>query len=169
MVRHLKPGQNFGDDPSHFPRDFGFSGSAARTPPAPIALNPPALRPGHKTQTFAKGGAVSADKAQDKRIVTKAINQHDAQLHGGKKTNLKLKSGGKVMKACKGGPVKMAQGGLVEPVNRAPAPPRTTHTVPGNMPGDVLPYGVQPSDEPTRAGSTQGITQLRTGGRVRVR
>lgn len=34
------------------------------------------------------------DMAQDKAMIKKAINQHDKQLHGGKKTTLKLKSGG---------------------------------------------------------------------------
>ena len=35
------------------------------------------------------------DLAQDKKIVKKAIGQHDAQMHGGKKTTLKLRAGGK--------------------------------------------------------------------------
>jgi len=35
------------------------------------------------------------DMSQDKKMVKKAVKMHDAQLHGGKKTNLtKLKSGG---------------------------------------------------------------------------
>jgi len=34
------------------------------------------------------------DMAQDKAMIKKAINQHDKQLHGGKKTTLKLKNGG---------------------------------------------------------------------------
>ena len=36
-----------------------------------------------------------ADVAADKKLIKKAINQHDAQLHGGKKTTLKLRAGGK--------------------------------------------------------------------------
>ena len=35
------------------------------------------------------------DLAQDKKIVKKAIGQHDAQMHGGRKTTLKLRAGGK--------------------------------------------------------------------------
>ena len=35
------------------------------------------------------------DLAQDKKIVKKAIGQHDAQMHGGKKTVLNLRAGGK--------------------------------------------------------------------------
>ena len=36
-----------------------------------------------------------ADLAADKKLIKKAIGQHDAQLHGGKKTTLKLAAGGK--------------------------------------------------------------------------
>ena len=36
-----------------------------------------------------------AELAQDKKMIKKAIGQHDAQLHGGKKTTLKLRAGGK--------------------------------------------------------------------------
>lgn len=43
----------------------------------------------------AKGGSVvSEDVKEDKKIVKKAITQHDDQLHGGKKTVLKLNHGG---------------------------------------------------------------------------
>ena len=35
-----------------------------------------------------------ADIAADKKLVKKAIKQHDTQLHGGKKTTLTLKKGG---------------------------------------------------------------------------
>jgi hypothetical protein len=35
------------------------------------------------------------DMAQDKAMIKKAVNMHDDQMHGGKKTNMKsLKSGG---------------------------------------------------------------------------
>jgi hypothetical protein len=55
-----------------------------------------------KSALFSKGGAMKSDmkedmamdKAQDKSMIKKAIGQHDTQLHGGKKTTLKLKSGG---------------------------------------------------------------------------
>jgi hypothetical protein len=43
------------------------------------------------------------DMKQNKAVVKKAVNMHDAQLHGGKKTNLaKLKSGGSVSKRADG-------------------------------------------------------------------
>ena len=61
-----------------------------------------------KMQCFKKGGAVyksrksadSADIAQDKAIVKKAIRIHDAQEHKGEHTDLsKLKKGGRAKKA----------------------------------------------------------------------
>jgi hypothetical protein len=58
------------------------------------------------------------DKAQDKKMVKKAVGMHDKQMHGGKKTDLEtLKKGGKVKKMaaggmCSGGKAKkMATGG----------------------------------------------------------
>lgn len=36
----------------------------------------------------------SADETSDKAMIRKAFTEHDAQLHGGKKTRLKLASGG---------------------------------------------------------------------------
>ena len=45
------------------------------------------------------------DMAQDKAMIKKAVNMHDTQMHGGKKTDMKsLKKGG-----CSG----MANGGYV--------------------------------------------------------
>ena len=44
-------------------------------------------RTGHH---MASGG----DVAQDKKLIERAMSEHDAQQHGGKKTHLKLKSGG---------------------------------------------------------------------------
>jgi len=65
-----------------------------------------------KGKKFAGGGMAKEnsklDLAQDKKIVKKAVNMHDKQLHGGKKTDLtKLKKGGCT---CK----KMAKGGGIE-------------------------------------------------------
>jgi hypothetical protein len=61
-----------------------------------------------KGKTFKKGGETMAkdDKAQDKKMIKKAVGMHDKQQHGGKKTSLTtLKKGGMAMK-------KMAGGGL---------------------------------------------------------
>ena len=41
------------------------------------------------------------DIAEDKKMIKKAITQHDKQLHGGKKTTLKLKKGGVTSAAMK--------------------------------------------------------------------
>ena len=41
------------------------------------------------------------DVAQDKKMIKKAIDQHDKQLHGGKKTTLELKKGGVTSAAMK--------------------------------------------------------------------
>jgi hypothetical protein len=42
------------------------------------------------------------DMAQDKAMIKSAIKQHDAQLHGGKKTNLKGLKGGGYVRAADG-------------------------------------------------------------------
>lgn len=79
---------------------------------------PMAVAPLMAGRAFKKGGKVDDDVAQDKKIVTKAINQHDNQLHGGKKTHLKLACGGKVMKKARGGmmssPQKSPANGIVK-------------------------------------------------------
>lgn len=41
--------------------------------------------------------ALKKDEAKDKAMIREAINEHDDQLHGGKKTRLKLKDGGMAM------------------------------------------------------------------------
>lgn len=47
---------------------------------------------------------MKADIKQDKAIVKKAVNMHDKQMHGGKKTNLSaLKKGGKATCMARGG------------------------------------------------------------------
>lgn len=57
---------------------------------------------------YASGGDVSQDKA----MIRKAIDQHDDQLHGGKKTHLSLKTGGAVEGHKSGGRLdKLARGG----------------------------------------------------------
>jgi hypothetical protein len=44
---------------------------------------------------FNKGGVMKNDMMQDKAMAKKAVGMHEAQLHGGKKSNMtKLKSGG---------------------------------------------------------------------------
>ncbi len=58
---------------------------------------------------FKKGGSTDSDYAQDVKLIRRAINEHDSQLHGGKKTRLKLADGGS------------AEGSMAEPrSDRAP-------------------------------------------------
>jgi hypothetical protein len=62
--------------------------------------------PGTPGMPMKKGGMAKDDKAQDKKMIKKAVGMHDKQQHGGKKTSLAtLKNGGMAMK-------KMAGGGL---------------------------------------------------------
>lgn len=59
-----------------------------------------------KMNLFKEGGAMKSDIKQDKAMAKKAVGMHEAQLHGGKKSDMsKLK---------KGGMPKMARGGGVE-------------------------------------------------------
>jgi hypothetical protein len=63
-------------------------------------------QPGTPGMPMKKGGMAKDDKAQDKKMIKKAVGMHDKQQHGGKKTSLAtLKNGGMAMK-------KMAGGGL---------------------------------------------------------
>jgi hypothetical protein len=55
---------------------------------------------------FKKGGVMKDDMMQDKSMIKKAIGQHDEQMHGGKKTALKLKSGGSASSRADGCAVK---------------------------------------------------------------
>jgi hypothetical protein len=79
-----------------------------------------------KMQCFKEGGSVkyesrkehkeemSADVAQDKKIIKKAFKMHDEQEHKGEKTDLsKLKKGGRAKKDC-GTVKKYKTGGAVE-------------------------------------------------------
>lgn len=92
-----------------------------------------------KLQCFKEGGQVkyesrkehkeevSADIAQDKKIVKKAFKLHDAQEHKGESTDLsKLKKGGRakksagtVKKYCGGKMVKKADGGIIDTIKDA--------------------------------------------------
>jgi hypothetical protein len=71
---------------------------------------------------FKKGGAMKDDMMQDKAIAKKAVGMHEAQLHGGKKSNMtKLAKGGSASSRAdgcamkgktKGMMVKMKSGGM---------------------------------------------------------
>lgn len=71
-----------------------------------------------KSQTSKGGNTMDKkDIKQDKAIVKKAINMHDKQLHGGKKTNMsKLAKGGGVETKGKtqGKKIAMCSGGMAK-------------------------------------------------------
>ena len=61
-----------------------------------------------------KDGDIHADAAADKKMVVKAVHQHDQQLHHGKHTHLKLRGGGKVHgKEAECRPDRRARGGEI--------------------------------------------------------
>jgi hypothetical protein len=63
-----------------------------------------APQPGTPGMPMKKGGMAKDDKAQDKKMVKKAVGMHDKQMHGGKKTDLAtLKKGGMMKKMAGGG------------------------------------------------------------------
>jgi hypothetical protein len=71
---------------------------------------------------FKEGGAMKDDMMQDKAMAKKAIGMHEAQLHGGKKSNMtKLAKGGSASSRAdgcatkgktKGTMIKMKSGGM---------------------------------------------------------
>ena len=62
-----------------------------------------------KGKSFRKGGIMKhADMKMDKKMAKKAVGMHEAQLHGGKKSDMsKLKKGGKVKCMAKGGGIEV--------------------------------------------------------------
>ena len=93
----------------------------------------------HEKKEMAAGKkGMHMDVAEDKKLVKKAVNLHDDQLHEGAKTDLStLKKGGRCKKA--GGTVrKYAAGGLTAELERGKKRPR-----PSEPPG-----GVEPDDVP---------------------
>ena len=67
-------------------------------------MQPGRPMPGTPAMPMKKGGMAKDDKAQDKKMVKKAVGMHDKQMHGGKKTDLAtLKKGGTAKKMAGGG------------------------------------------------------------------
>lgn len=90
-----------------------------------------------KKEMAAEKKGMHSDIKEDKKLVKKAINIHDDQLHEGAKTDLsKLKKGGRCKKT--GGTVrKYAAGGLTESLERGKKRPRPTEPPGGVEPDDV--------------------------------
>lgn len=92
----------------------GGPGAGPMPPPAPPPGPPPSMGGGLPPMPMRKfGGRVKGaetkkavmtdrmDKTADKKMIKKAMGAHDQQMHGGKKTKLKLKRGGRAkMKGC---------------------------------------------------------------------
>jgi len=156
---------------------FPMSGDGQRAMPAVQHF----AKGGHVKPKFgggtAKEGAVQeaaeerADAKEDKALVKKGVGQHEDQLHGGKKSTLKLAKGGHVkgLKSLRGarGAKKRTAARGAGPVNRPPANPINDATPAEPMAGGVMPYGTEPGTEADPAGSTQGIPQLKGGGKVK--
>lgn len=107
---------------------------------------------------MAKGG--HADAAQDRALISKMMKEHEA-------------SEGERMGKARGGRARLPTGMKAKalqrhsPINTPPRNPTRTTTPRNIMPGGQMAYGVQPSSEPDRAGSGQGIPQLSNGGRAK--
>lgn len=54
------------------------------------------------------------------------------------------------------------------PIETPPRNPGISTSPRNNMPGGQMPYGVEPSAEPDQAGSTQGIPQMKHGGKAKA-
>lgn len=122
------------------------------------------------------GYASGGDVAQDKAMISKAFKEHDAQLHDGKKTHLKLKTGGTVEGKASGGRLdKMARGGhkkhkahvTVNVLNHPgagamPPPPPMPPPAPIMPPGGPMPGGPMagPGGPPMSPGG------MKSGGRM---
>jgi hypothetical protein len=83
------------------------------------------------------------DIKEDKKLVKKAINLHDDQLHEGAKTDLKtLKKGGRTKKEV-GTVRKYAAGGMIEA--KGGKKPRPRPEPPGGVEPDDVPYAPTPA------------------------
>lgn len=109
---------------------------------------------------FAKGGAAKhPDEAQDRALIKRMMAEHE-RAEGEKK----MARGGRARL-----PAGMKATALQRhsPINTPPRNPQRTTTPRNIAPGGEMAYGVQPSTQPAKAGTKQGIPQLARGGRVK--
>ena len=121
---------------------------------------------------FGDGG----DVAQDKKMVTKGVHEHEDHLHGGEHTEMHLAHGGmpRLPRNMKPKAHSFHPLGEESALNRPPHNPNMTRTPHNAMPAGQMGYGVQPSDE---AGAmdgmdesgNSGVTPMRKGGKARGR
>lgn len=117
---------------------------------------------GDTAHTFAGGG----DVAQDKAMVKKGIRQHEEHDHKGEpRTDIELARGGRHPRLPRNMRPHAAHAhpiGEEKPAfNRPPRNPMQSTTPKNSMPGGVMPYGVEPSDEPEMPAAGGG---MRRGG-----
>ena len=113
-----------------------------------------------------RGGGVKDDAAQDKKLIRKALRQHDEHMHGGKHEDIKLKKGGRTKKAA---------GGAPPPADTAPEPEpkyedwRKLQTGKGPAPGQgdkTSPPGGTMMPKKAKGGGTYYGGTRPTGGRM---
>lgn len=157
-------------DPEHAEslRAFGFTGSApeVKSRPGPDGVAIHLHFGGGDTPGYTKGGKVHGDAAQDRAMIKKIMAEHDKAEGEG------MARGGSV-RIPRGMKAKAAQSHspILSPNNTAPRKPQVTRTPPNEMPGGVMPYGSQPSDESGyEATSPTGATapMMKRGGRVKA-
>ena len=112
----------------------------------------------------ARGG----DMEQDRAMIKKAFRQHENAEHHGEHETLSLRRGGmaRMPHGMAAKPMGGAGAGAEMPMNQPPRFGRKTTTPRNIMPGGEMAYGVEPGSEPDEAGTEQGITPLRRGGRA---
>ena len=116
---------------------------------------------------YAHGGRIrraDGDEAEDKRMIKKAFSEHDRELHHGEHTELHLAHGGFAGRRVRL-PRDMNPAGERphSPINTPPRNPNVTSSPANDMAGGQMPYGVQPSSEP----SGGDMAQMHRGGRTR--
>ena len=111
-----------------------------------------------------KKGGPAGDEAEDKRMIKKAFSEHDRELHHGEHTDLHLARGGFAGRRVRL-PRDMSPAGERphSPINTPPRNPNVTSSPANDMAGGQMPYGMQPSSEP----SGGDMAQMHRGGRTR--
>lgn len=121
---------------------LGYGGLPRTRAPAPMrtesGMSPADIRDIARAQMagYKRGGKVHEDVAADKKMIKKALRQHDEHMHGGKHEEIKLKKGGRTHKQVGGSmpaqdPRKAIPG---DAPTRGPAPGGKPSQATGNPP-----------------------------------
>ena len=125
---------------------------------------------------YKRGGSVG-DEAQDKKMIKKALRQHDKNMHGGKREEIKLKKGGKAKKQAGGiagdAPTRGYRPGATATDDQRTLAPRrpleqpTTTTVAPRRPAeDPTTTTIAPRNPKKKGGGTYFGGTRPTGGRM---